>query len=74
MVYNALKYGSSYDLEYLEHPVPNISSLERYDFIVFNWHHQTTPDITSGVISAMKTRKFTMVTECAPDNPIPHTR
>ncbi len=73
MVYNALKYGSKYTLDYLEHPIPNVLSFGHYDFIVFNWHNQTTPDITHDVVSAVKVPKFTMVTECLPNNPMPQT-
>ena len=73
MVYEALKYGSAYTIDYLEHPIDNVLSFGHYDFIVFNWHHQTTPDITQDVLSAINVPKYTIVTECAPDNPAPHT-
>jgi hypothetical protein len=73
MVYKALKHGSTYTIDYLEHPISSILIFGHYDFIVFNWHHQTTPDITHDVLSAINIPKYTVVTECAPDNPVPIT-
>ena len=68
MVYQALSYSKNYTLEYSEGPQA-VDFYNAYDFVVFNWHHFTTPFFTRSLLQRIRTLKFAIVTECVPGNP-----
>ena len=74
MVYDALKYGhQSYHIDYMEHPDPVYEYFDKYDVIIVNYHHQTTPYINPRVFGDIKVPVYTIVTECLPNDPLPLT-
>ena len=66
MIYNALKQGKEYDLDYLETTVEQ-DRYEGYDFYVFNWHHNTLP-IPASVIKAIKGLTIGILLEVGPSD------
>lgn len=73
MAFKALARSSNYTIDYVEMPEPLPNDYTGYDFIVLNWHHYTMQQVTEAMVTAIPIRKYTVVTECAPDNPIPQT-
>jgi len=66
MIYNALK-SKDYTLDYREVPVAQIGKQDYsgYDFIIFNWHHNTLP-ISSVVLNRIKGLRIGIVLEVGP--------
>lgn len=79
MVLDCLTDNSAFSLEYVElsglaaYLERMVASGQRPDFWLFNWHHITMASLDVALLAALPGKKFTVVLEVLPDNPLPHT-
>jgi hypothetical protein len=73
MSYQALATSNKYELKYVEGTVVG-AEYNSHDFVIFNWHHATTPFFTQQIVRAIQVPKFTIVTECTPADPLANTK
>ena len=67
MIYNILKTGTSYKLDYVEIQTLDINNYNYtgYDFYIFNWHHNTLP-VSKQALDNIKGLKIGIVLEVGP--------
>jgi|GEM_PF-462449 len=69
MVYNALRTGANFHLDYLEISPEKRALPDGYDFYLFNYHHHTMAWLDLKSLNRLSGVKITLVLEVAPNDP-----